>query len=254
VGMLTLADLKRNGFIRCQSLNPIRLSCLDPKFDDEEKDKNDQATPKEPTKYRFLEHLISTNEVAERFPNWRDGLPLACDVLKYWVSFVRSSGPDRAEIYELKNDMVKLLVTSGYCTKCYTHLRTIPDEECGLCVGTGESTDEEGYAGKCQLCNGSGFQLRAQAFTLVCFEFLVGGKQYYWYQPLAEMNFAYKLIGEAPSRWQHDDSQWSYWTDPRMPWQEHKSFLRWIILEADAETYLKPYNGHDWNAEPGCGE
>jgi hypothetical protein len=34
-----------------------------------------------------------------------------------------------------------------------------------------------------------------------------------------------------------------------MPWQEHKSFLRWIILEADAETYLKPYNGHAPNGE-----
>jgi hypothetical protein len=54
----------------------------------------------------------------------------------------------------------------------------------------------------------------------------------------------------GPEKTKHDDSQWHHWTDLRTPWQEHKSFLRWIILEADAETYLKPYNDHAPNGEP----
>jgi hypothetical protein len=100
VGMLTLADLKRNGFIRCQSLNPIPLSHLDTRFDPFENEKvNDaQATAKEPTDYRFIQQLINARELAERFASWRDALPLACDILQYWNSYAAGGLLDQAEI------------------------------------------------------------------------------------------------------------------------------------------------------------
>ncbi len=167
-----------------------------------------------------------------KYGSWRSALADACEylfALNRYAKHDSCSDANQADIYELKNRMVRLLYEQGYCTECVEHRQELPELECFGCDGSGSFDLYDGEP--CRRCNGTGVFKEATTLTFVCFRFSVEGKTYCWHQPEKVVLFNYESTQE-PSTWEPNDADEKPITLTRSKFAAAKDLLRWILDEA----------------------
>jgi hypothetical protein len=169
-----------------------------------------------------------------KYGSWRAALPDACEYLfnlNRYAKHSSCSDANRADIYELKGGMVRLLYQQGCCTQCFEHYHHLPELSCFACDGTGEFDLYEGEA--CRRCGGSGVYKKARTVTFVCFRFEMDGKTYCWHQPEDLVWFDYEVTADS-SEWQPAEQYEKTITLARSRFAIAKDVLRWVLAEASA--------------------
>ena len=131
----------------------------------------------------------------ERWPDWRDALPIACDHLFLLNRYAKSkacSGSARQRIYAAKGRMIELLHRRGDCVACHLHERRRLEEPCWGCNGTGKNWDVASN-NRCLKCDGSG----DNRIKYYHFGFQVGDVYYSWHQPVDKVDFSPTLTAET---------------------------------------------------------
>jgi hypothetical protein len=173
--------------------------------------------------------LISATErrnaqFTSTYPNWRDALPSACEMLFHLNQYVKHescSSKHKETIYDLKNQFIRLLYEQGWSTECWRHtVKTEPR----LCFCGGK---EEG----CERCYGTGIYQKTLHY--VCFTFVVDGRKYHWHQPRERVNFQFTVTTESKV-W-----EWNDFEKPRTlaasQFAEAKHMLCWILAQVQEE-------------------
>jgi hypothetical protein len=162
-----------------------------------------------------------------KYGSWTSALPDACEVLfnlNRHAKHDSCSDANRADIYDLKSEMVRLLYQHGYCTECFEHYHDLPEKLCFGCYGTGTDHNWE----SCRRCNGSGVFKQATTVMFVCFRFVVGGKSYCWHQPEDAVNFQFETTADS-SAWQPEGSDEKPLALNKTKFAMAKDLLRWIL-------------------------
>jgi hypothetical protein len=122
-------------------------------------------------------------ELPKKYPSWRAALPEAALYLKSlnrYAKHRKCSELQKAEIYQLKNDLMELLYRKGFCTAAWIHVLQLEEQICRECSGGGEF---------CGRCDGSGISRAAKAVEFWTFRFLIEGKTYVWHRPADQVTF-----------------------------------------------------------------
>lgn len=172
-----------------------------------------------------------TENFEAKYSNHLDALPIACEVmfnLNRYTKHKSCTRDHRFEIYELKNRLVELLYRSGNCERCYRHSRTIPEQGCYGCHGSGKHWSGE----ECRRCDGSGIY-GGFLLEFYCFEFFIAGKKYCWHQPRELVSFEVDFI-DAPSDWKGPEVQPIAMSKSKFA--EGKQLIAWLLDKADPST------------------
>jgi hypothetical protein len=190
-----------------------------------------------PAKCRIVE-VPEEPSHEETWPNWLEALPTTCDYLFRLNRFAKDKQCDRYDrkrIYDLKSRMISLLYRRGYCVSCHLHDRSLPEQPCWKCDGTGEDLDSSNwYDVSCSRCNGSGIYRAARVVRYYCFRFQVNGVYYCWHQPKDTVDFD-PVVTDAPRDWdeyremQTEELQWKQALDLL-------DFLQWVVEQGENET------------------
>jgi hypothetical protein len=141
-----------------------------------------------------IEQMLA--ELAQSFPQWRDALKLAADALFNFNRLAKWASCSRLrcrELYELKEDMIRLFYEAGHCRGLVVHSVAV-EEECSACSGTG--TDWQGQG--CATCAGSGLIPASDLREYLSFCFQVQGNWYFWHTPRKGVHWPYQLTPLAP--------------------------------------------------------
>jgi len=136
--------------------------------------------------------------LAERFPTWQDALPEAAEAmfnLNRYAKWERCASAHRQEIYDLKNNFVRLLYQSGYAVEVRRHAVPRAGLVCWGCDGYG-----------CERCDDTGFYRRPDELVYIAFRFRIGERLFSWHQPdrLVDWPVVYTAAGEV---WNHDPNE-----------------------------------------------
>jgi hypothetical protein len=184
---------------------------------------------------------------SKKYRSWTVALPDGCEYLfnlNRYVKHGSCSGPHREAIYDLKNEMVKLLYTHGYSTDCFEHHHNLPEQECFGCDGTGAFDLYD--LDPCRRCNGTGIYRKGSTLTFVCFRFDVGGRSYCWHQPDELVNFEYRCTKTA-AKWESSEDEKPVQLN-RAKFAAAKDLLRWIISQANPTDSLGKENTREMAA------
>jgi hypothetical protein len=170
-------------------------------------------------------------EIPRQFASWREALPEAAAMLfslNRYAKHRTCAAPNRVEIYQLKNEFIRLLYERGYCTTAWVHRLTWGEQLCRECGGEG------GADGDCSHCDGSGVWRSARTVEFWCFRFVVAGRPYCWHQPRADVEFA-PAEGLPPQEWDGPGGEKPV-ALPRRRQAWAKELLRWTIDAAGSEA------------------
>jgi hypothetical protein len=180
---------------------------------------------------------------------WKSALPDACAFLfdlNRYAKHQACTAANRDEIYSLKNSLIRLLYTNGFCNTCYVHNTELPAQPCWSCGGTGiwasehsdddwdgddwdgddwDDTDED-----CRKCKGTGIYRKPKALAFLCFRFAIGEKTFCWHQPKKSVSFVYKVTA-AECSFALTDEEKPISLD-RRKFAEAKHLLMWVIERA----------------------
>lgn len=190
-----------------------------------------------------------------RYHSWEKALPDAAAglfTLNRYAKYKQCSERNKHEIYELKNEFLRLLYAHGFCTAAWLHRLTLAARQCRECGGSGEG---------CGACGGSGIFREGRILSFWCFRFEIDGKFYCWHQPLDLVAFA-PVETVPPRDWEGlPPSEKPLHLAPRK-FVQIKELLRWVIsrgadpLPAETRTAVeelkKDPNQHTFHFEEAC--
>jgi hypothetical protein len=174
-------------------------------------------------------------EFRRLYPAWPDALPDACAYLfdlNRYAKHESCSSFERDAIYELKNDLIRVLYMAGYSTECYLHTSELPEQECFGCAGTGTWTGwRTGDSDVCRKCNGTGVYRPSKTLQFVCFRFVVGDTPYCWHQPGSLVHFSFAVTsGEKHFDLAAEEKPVAL---ASKKFAEAKAFIGWVMDRAD---------------------
>jgi len=172
-----------------------------------------------------------------KYGSWPTALGDCCEAMFHLNRYAKNRTvieKDREYIYGLKNNLVKLLYEQGYCTDCFEQNRPLPEQECYRCNSTGKWVSSWlGVPEICNRCGGTGIYRKATSHTIVCFQFNVDGKTYFWHLPKYSVIFNYEVT--LPSAdWRTGDVDVKPLTLSGAKIAAAKDLLRWILNESGA--------------------
>lgn len=145
---------------------------------------------------------------------------------------------NRSEIYELKNDLVRLLYARGFCADAYRHVKRLPARECWRCDGSGAGWDGD----PCPRCNGTGVYGTSCDRVSIVFRFEIDGHRYTWHQPEKLVNFTFTLTkADAPMC----DVEVKPLEIPRGQLARCKALVRWVTTALSARTTAEEQSDED---------
>lgn len=165
--------------------------------------------------------------------NWHLALPVVAEHLRQLNRFAKwrtCSESNKAEIYDLKNQFVRLLYESGLCSACWIHRMTLAEKRCRACYGEGDF---------CDRCDGTGVYQSEKVLRFYCFRFYIGVNHYTWHQPESLVNFA-ATVTDPPADWDGSIAREKPVSLPRAMLAEAKGLLRWVIETAAKSPAVEP--------------
>lgn len=161
-------------------------------------------------------------EIPTKYVSWRAALPEAAAgmfSLNRYAKHRMCSELHKVEIYDLKNDFIRLLYRHGYCTVSWIHRLELAEQKCRECGG--------GADWDCDHCGGSGIWREARTLEFWCFRFLVGGQTYCWHQPKGSVEFG-PAECVPPQKWAGLGGEKPV-ALPKRRFAMVKDLLRWVI-------------------------
>jgi hypothetical protein len=172
------------------------------------------------------------SKLITRHGSWRAALALGCEYMFSLNRYVKTKAGfiEKNAIYEMKNDLIRLLYLGGFSTECIIHESVLPKKVCFGCDGSGD------YAGEdCYRCDGTGVFLPEKKIEFVAFRFVVDDHRFAWHQPKDFVKFKYSVTGPT--------SQFALETEEKdvplavVEFAKAKELIKWIIGLANAEAF-----------------
>ena len=169
------------------------------------------------------------DDIPKRYTEWREALPEAAAgmfSLNRYAKHSTCSPLHKQEIYHLKNSLIELLYSNGYCAASWIHRLTQEQQLCRECGGVGEY---------CNHCDGSGVWRPARVLEFWCFRFSIVQKVYCWHQPAAMVDFT-PIASLPPADWEGVAGEKPIALSIRK-FAAVKELLRWIFDQASSEQF-----------------
>jgi hypothetical protein len=127
-----------------------------------------------------------------KYSNPKEALPTACLAmfnLNRYAKYPNCKQSTRADIYDLKNQLIRVLHLHDYTLTVQSH--KLPESQCFECNGESAEFALDSDEGEeiCSRCGGTG--IFREGIELVCFTFNVEGKRYSWHVRADEITFPY---------------------------------------------------------------
>lgn len=127
---------------------------------------------------------------------------------------------NKEEIYNLKNEVIRILYQSGYCVSTYKHILEFESKECRTCNGTGM---KRGVF--CYDCEGSG-EITFDPSEFIVFVFGINNEKYVWHQPEEYIRFSFELTGNEEKINKTEEKPIDI---PKRKLSDFKALLKWFV-------------------------
>jgi hypothetical protein len=168
------------------------------------------------------------NHLRKKFSRPADVIPAACAALfelNRYAKWSKCSRAHRDDIYDLKNEFLRLLYCAGFCDRVGLHAVPTPEKECYGCDGTGLHWSGE----DCERCDGTGVFENAGELRFIVFSFSVSGTRYTWHQPEYLVDWEFSITDPATNAgWEPDGREKPVDMQPRA-FAAAKDLIRFAI-------------------------
>jgi hypothetical protein len=194
-------------------------------------------------------HTLGIQRQAREWLRHNDPALVACQAmfrLNRYAMLLRRKSAERDRLYEMKNQMVRLLFDQGRCAACSTDIQELSCRHCQAGISHwwdspwGDDWDEaehDPHGHSCEWCNGTGVY---KTITLYRFVFDVDGRRFVWHQPSALVSWPVNV----------DASQSREYADrPRDLARDDLTDDHRRVLSLAVHLFLSEYGRWKWPAE-----